>query len=355
MKLTETLIKKLAPVSKPTLISDDLTTGLYLKQYPSGKITFVFRTRKGGNWRVINIGTLPLAEARQKALGLQRDDLPSNMTFGDLLDKWYSIRIEPRYAVTACIEVYVNRGKEWLGNRQVAGLKTRELVEKLQTYATVSPVAANRCLSNWKLCFDYGVEIGVLENNPLARTTARAAGGEEKTRERVLTDDEIKAMWSSGETLLRFLLLTGLRISEGQKGRHDGTLWCCDKTKNGKPHWVHLPPLALDQIEPWTISPTSIQAKLKRWCEREEITPFTPHDLRRTFATRLAGLDVAPHVVEKCLNHSMQGVMATYNRHDYAVERIAAAELWASALAQIIAKDQTSDKIPVDLDLRWHI
>jgi len=361
MKLTETVIKALKPVSTPTLFGDDQTTGLYLKKYPSGKITYVFRTRKGGGkWRVVTIGDVGLSKARQQALQLQQDDIPDNMTFGDLLDKWYAKRIEPRYARTANIEVYVNKGKDWLGSRSVVSLKTRDLVSKLQSYAEVSPVSANRCLSNWKLCLDFGVEIGALEINPLARTTSKVVGGEEKTRDRTLTDTEIRAMWSAegqNASLLRFLLLTGLRISEGQQGRQDGTLWRIGKTKNGDPHWVHLPALALDQIEPWTISATSVQSWLRRLCKREGISPFTPHDLRRTCATRLAGLDVAPHIVEKCLNHRMQGVMGIYNRHDYADERIAAAERWAAELQKILSANAgekaAAIEKPVDLDLRW--
>jgi hypothetical protein len=52
-----------------------------------------------------------------------------------------------------------------------------------------------------------------------------------------------------------------------------------------------------------------VQAWLRRRREREEIEPaFTPHDLRRTFATRLSNLGVMPHIVEKILNHTLQGV-----------------------------------------------
>ncbi len=48
---------------------------------------------------------------------------------------------------------------------------------------------------------------------------------------------------------------------------------------------------------------------------------YTPHDLRRTMATRLSDLGVMPHVIEKMLNHQMEGVMAVYNRAEYLEER----------------------------------
>jgi len=339
MKLTETTVKNLKPVTAHKLIADDAAKGLYLRQSPTGRITWLHRTRKGGSWRVETLGVHPrmtLTQARQMALKMGQDDRAEDKTFTQLLDEWFTRRIESRYRQTKNVEVYVSRGKEWLGDAKLHKLTTFDLVTKLQAYAGVAPVAANRCLANWKLALDYAVECGYIERNPLARTTARAVGGEEQSRDRHLTDDELRAVWNSGHKLLRLLLLTGLRISEGQSGYQDGDCFRMDRTKNGKAHWVHLPQLAVEQIEPFETSPTAVQAWLRRWCDREKVAPFTPHDLRRTFATRLAGMGVAPHVVEKMLNHQMQGVMATYNRHDYAEERIAGAELWAAEIQRLL-------------------
>ena len=340
MKLTETIVRNLPTPAKDTLDGDDATRGLYLRRYASGRRTWLYRTRKGGSWRTENLGEWPginLASARAKAAALATTTLPHAMTFGTLLAEWYDRRIEPTYRVTKNIITYVDRGTAWLGNVKLTQLTTPMLVQKLQAYAKVAPVAANRCLSNWKMALDYGVECGYLDNNPLARTTSRVVGGKEAVRDRTLSDAEIVALWRSGESLLKFLLLTGLRISEAQHGYRDVSVWRCDHTKNGKPHWVHLPPLAIEQIEHWGTSFSAVQSKLRRWCERSNTKPFTPHDLRRTFATRLAGLGVGAQVVEKCLNHSMQGVMAVYNQHDYADERIAAAELLATDVARIVA------------------
>jgi integrase len=339
MRLTETIVRNLPTPTKDTLDGDDATTGLYLRRYASGRRTWLYRTRKGGSWRTENLGEWPginLAQARAKATALSTITLPDAVTFGTLLSEWYDRRIEPNYRVTNTILTYVERGKAWLGNVKLTQLDTPALVQKLQAYADVAPVAANRCLSNWRLALDYAVECGYIQTNPLARTTTRVVGGTEQSRERTLTDAEIVALWRSGETLLRFLLLTGLRISEAQTGYRDGSRWRCDRTKNGKPHWVHLPVLAIEQIEPWTTSATAAQSKLRRWCERTGTEPFTPHDLRRTFATRLAGIGIAPHVVEKCLNHSMQGVMATYNRHEYEPERVEATEQWSARVQEIV-------------------
>jgi hypothetical protein len=50
----------------------------------------------------------------------------------------------------------------------------------------------------------------------------------------------------------------------------------------------------------------------------------------------MSDLGVLPHVVEKILNHTMQGVMAVYNRHDYLKERRQALDLWAERLLAIV-------------------
>ena len=65
---------------------------------------------------------------------------------------------------------------------------------------------------------------------------------------------------------------------------------------------------------------------------------FTPHDLRRTFASRLSDLGVMPHVIEKMLNHKMEGVMAVYNRAEYWSERVEAQKVWDRKLRELRKK-----------------
>ena len=69
------------------------------------------------------------------------------------------------------------------------------------------------------------------------------------------------------------------------------------------------------------------------------IAPWTLHDLRRTFATNLAQLDVAPHVIERLLNHvtgQISGVAAIYNRAKYFDEMAQAMQQWEARLAEIL-------------------
>jgi hypothetical protein len=76
--------------------------------------------------------------------------------------------------------------------------------------------------------FAYGQELGWIDHNPLLDVSRRVTGYEPVHRKRVLSDDEIRLLWtesSANARVLRFLMLTGLRISEAQKGHQDGDRW----------------------------------------------------------------------------------------------------------------------------------
>jgi hypothetical protein len=63
--------------------------------------------------------------------------------------------------------------------------------------------------------------------------------------------------------------------------------------------------------------------------EKAKIDGWILHDLRRTATTGMARLNIAPHVVDRILNHvsgTIRGVAAVYNRHAYLEERKAALE-----------------------------
>lgn len=339
--LSDRKIRDLKPGAVDKWLSDG--DGLNIRVRPNGTKTWVIRRKKRdetGKDRTTTetIGEFPAMDCKAAREAFAKKSFSPNlnkMTFGDLLDEWFKRRIEPRYRVTKNIKTYVDRAKFEFGKTALGRVTTTHLVRWLQKYAEETPVAANRCQSNIKLALNYAVECGYIDRNPLQAVTNRVIGGEEKTRNRHLDDDEIKWVFSDkSRPILRFLLLTGLRISEAQQGYRDGDKFRVDRTKNGDPHWVYLTDLAKDQItDPFDISATAYQA----WLRNTAKQTFTPHDLRRTFATRLADMGIAPHIIEKCLNHRMQGVMGVYNRAEYEQERISAAQAWADEVKRITA------------------
>lgn len=341
--ITETALRKLPRVQKDT--THTVGDGLVLRQSPTGRLTWGYRSFKNGQPVKRTLGTWPamsLVQAKAEAARLNLKAQPATARTADVAADWFSSVIEPNYKVTKNIEVYLTRLHRAFGHRPIQSITKVELVAELSDYAKSAPVAANRCRSNWKLLFDYATERGLIEINPLEGTTNRIAGGTEKSRDRTLVDEEIIGLWHDGHEharMLRFILLTGLRISEAQAAswqNTEGDMLHIPENKSSRPHWVHMTALAREQtgnfdgdlFEPRT--PTALQSRLKRI-----ESGWTPHDLRRTFATRLAGIGCPIHIIEKLLNHSMQGVAAVYNRYEYTDERIEWSNRWSEELKRL--------------------
>jgi len=82
---------------------------------------------------------------------------------------------------------------------------------------------------------------------------------------------------------------------------------------------------------------TSLNAAINRMCETlgDKCRRFTPHDLRSTARSHLAVLGVDVLIAERCLNHSLGGLVAVYDKHDYMAERRKALTLWSNNIRAI--------------------
>jgi integrase len=338
---------------------------LYLRVRATGGRSWVLRRKRGGHVEVITVGAWPalgLAQARLKAGALAGKDV-STLTLGALLDTWYADVVRKTYRRPREVRGYIERLDPALKVTKLRNLERVEVRHALRRYAEErGPIAANRALSILKTALRFAVDAGYLQISPVDRLSSELIGGAEVSRDRVLTDEELRKLWQSGSshtTLLRFLLLTGQRIGEAQRATWShvlGDRWHIPKehSKNHRAHWVARSWQALALLRAQdaarelifgTATDTGVQAWLRRWCERERISPaFRPHDLRRTCATRLNTLGVLPHVTEKILNHTMQGVMAVYNRADYEAERIEAMQQWADELDRVLGTSIPREK-----------
>ncbi len=136
----------------------------------------------------------------------------------------------------------------------------------------------------------------------------------------------------------------------------DARTWSipAERTKSDRAHVVPLSPLAvgviasIPRVHDELVFPSQGQdartfsgfSKAKRRLDAlADVTEWTLHDLRRSAATILAQLGVAPHVVERILNHTtgtLGGVAGIYNRFGYLPEMRAALELWAGHIGGLI-------------------
>jgi integrase len=189
------------------------------------------------------------------------------------------------------------------------------------------------------------------------------------SRDRVLSNDEVVKFWSAASkertefsVLLKLLLLTGCRLNEvagmcrSELSDNNGATWTIPgtRTKNRRVHTVPLPPLARDLLASVSTegdlvfttngsTPVSGWSKIKNRLDAAmKIKGWRFHDLRRSCATGMAELQIAPHIIEAVLNHvsgHKSGVAGIYNRAEYAPEKKAALERWARFVALVVDAD----------------
>lgn len=241
---------------------------------------------------------------------------------------------------------------------RAARLTQRDIVELLQGIAQLAPTQANRVRASVSGMYSWGMKAGLVAANPVAATFVPT---EEKPRERVLSDNELVLVWRctggpvDHDRIVRLLILTGARRAEiaGINWQEltttaDGAvLWALpsERSKNGLPHMLRLPPLAVDQIPSrregrdglfgeaagpfsgWSRCKARLDRRIANTNNNKPMRPWTLHDLRRTFVTRLNDLGVEPHIIEALVNHvggiARAGIAGVYNRSAYVVQKAA--------------------------------
>lgn len=244
---------------------------------------------------------------------------------------------------------------------------------------------ANMLLSLMRQMFRHGLGRGIVETDPTLALSKKQAGGKETPSDRNLSLDEIRELsaklLSSGlhaktQAVIWLLLATGARIGELLKARWDDideetNIWTipAENSKNGRVHLVHLSAFALLQLKalseykdgPFLLSGRDPDAHLsdktvsKAIRDRIRKVPlknrttrsgtlllsggeWSPHDLRRTMASRMGDLGIEPHVIERCLNHIQQGIVGVYQRQEYMESRRTAFEQWGHKLEEVIQR-----------------
>jgi integrase len=371
--LTDIAIRAIRPTEQDVLVADGGC--LFMRVRPSGSRGWVVRIKRNGKRRVYTLGTWPdvsIKDARAEAakkVAVERGT--ARVDVAEAVEQFMDLQIRPKYKRVNNAEVYCRAVTEALGSLSIDSVRAVDVSRMVADYRRGAPVASMRLLSFTKHFLSWAVGFGYVERSPAADIKSGGFGVVEKSRERILTDGEIRDFWSADDLshvpLLRFLLLTGLRIQEAQRANRvdiDAQHWLtipAGHAKNGKAHRAYLAPLARLQIEAEAnpslfrdVSPTAVQSALHRWndrhewaadyleyCAKENIEPqrWTPHDLRRTFASRCGDLGVAPHVIAKLLNHTIPGgaSLPVYLRSEWLDERKRASELLAVHIADVVA------------------
>jgi integrase len=203
------------------------------------------------------------------------------------------------------------------------------------------------------------------------------ANPKERARTRVLSDEEIRAIWpvlaeaGTFGALIKTLLLTAqrrdevARMSRKEIG-HDG-IWTipAERYKTKRPNHVPLSKAVLDVIKaqpkiddcdyvftskagtPYSgfgkskaALDRAVLAAIKKQAKTgktiEALPNWTLHDLRRTAKTLMVRAGVRPDISERVLGHVIAGVEGTYDRHHYADEKRDGLEKLAAIINHIL-------------------
>lgn len=415
-KLTKRLVDSVAATDADLFVWDTEVKGFGLKVTRTAVKTYLLQYRMGGRGnptRRYTIGkhgspwTPDAARAEAKRLlGLvekgedpqaqapKRDDRIDPL-FAEFVERYHRAKGNN---VAYVLDLYTRDVRPKWEKRQVGSITRRDVIELLDgIVARGAAIQANRVRALLSTFFNWCVGRDIIPASPCVRI---ARPTPERQRDRVLTDDELVAVWCAAEAMgypfgrcIQLLVLTAQRRDEvaamrwGELDLAAG-LWELpgERAKNGRAHFVHFAPMAVAILEAmprvelageeatgptrcsdlvftttgktpisgFSAAKRAIDARLiktqretaeKAGLDPDCARPFEPwtfHDIRRSVTTKLAALKVAPHVVDRILNHSqgvISGVAGVYNRFDYLEERQAALMTWERRLRTLLGTE----------------
>jgi integrase len=413
--LTVKGLENLRPGATRREVPDGHTRGLFYVLQTTGAASWAYRYRFAGKPKKLTIGTYPAIDIRaarelasEAAKAIARGDDPAAAKRAAKIAIREAVANE-HDLVENVVETFVERyakpnTRSWreterILKREIVGSWKRRRLSNIgradvhdlldRIVDRGAPIAANRILAALRRMCSWAVERGIIKVSPCDGVKAPSAI---RSRDRVLSDDEIRLVWHAFDKvgwpfgpLGKLLLLTGARLREVGGARWQDVDLVADKTltvpkdraKSGVAHEVPLSDAALRLLETLpridggktsscfvftttghtpvsgfsrakeTIDNAILDALLVAAIERGDdpvkITApehWTLHDLRRTATSGMAGLGITPHVVEAVLNHRsgvIRGVAAIYNRYSYATEKRVALAVWGRHVEAIVS------------------
>jgi integrase len=266
-----------------------------------------------------------------------------------------------------------------LGSRQIDTIKRSEIVRFLDKVEDErGPQMAHAALAFLSKLFNWHASRDDDFLTPIRRGMGRVKM-RETARDRILTDDELRALWRIAEAtpapyghFARFLLLTCTRRNEAAKMARDEVLpdgnWIIPASRM-KAKQEHVVPLShaaraildnMPKLGPYVFTATSrgpitsfvefkrrlnadMLAALRKMAAEQGKDPakvtlerWTIHDLRRTARSLLSRAGVNADIAERCLAHTIGGVRGVYDRYAYHAEKKHAFEALAAQIERIV-------------------
>jgi integrase len=395
-KLTKLSLDAIQPPAKGQVDHwDDEVTGLGLRVSFGGKKSWTLMYRHNGLLRRMTIGPYPtigLSEARRQARQLlleaatgqdparRKQEARRAESFGDLTDLYIEKHAKPMKRTWREDQRMINAEllPRWK-NLKPGDISRRDVIRLLDAIVDRgSPVQANRVRALISKIYNFAIRRGIVEANPAYMVENP---GVEKPRDRVLSEDEIRALWiatqDEGRVIFdafRLGLLTAQR-----RGEIIGMSWdevdlkagwwtiAAERSKNRLAHRVPLGTQAirilrerrnLDDDSRYVFptrfhgkgdAPTTEIQKVVNRVRKDSGIDFVFHDLRRTAATCMTAIGISRLVVSKVLNHVERGITAVYDRHSYDSDKRDAIERWDVRLQQILTPEASESANVVPL------
>ena len=371
------------PGQTEKLFWDTTCRGFGLRALKSGRRSWVFQYRdEHGRTRRIALGDVSAVDledargaARRAAAGVAQGSNPSaerkqKRAAGTVLEviEAYLPYAKGRQRPRTYLETkrHLENHAAPLHHERVETVRRRDIALLLERVAHSSGlIAANRVRASLSALWTWGLRTGLIESDssPVTFTVRNP----EKKRERVLSDDELRAVWaatndgSDYSRIVRLCLLTGCRREEiGGLGwdevQTDRIVFGSDRMKGHAAHEIALLPMILaslparpDEAEEcvfgkrgtgylgYSDGKERLDARLSK--AGVQLPQWGLHDLRRTFSTRLHDAGVEPIVIEALLAHKQQGVAAVYNRASFRDAKRAALTRWHEMLTDIVSPE----------------
>jgi integrase len=356
-------------------IADLDVRGFSARCLPSGAISYDLRYRTTtGERRRLSLGihgavtpdqARAIAEKRLDDLAKDRDPAVERQrqritTVSAVLDNYVERVLGTKRSKSIQVSAFDRLVRPEIGTRSIYDLRRADIARLMDTIEDSSgPVAADRTLAYLRAAFYW--QQGRDDNfiSPIVRGMARTST-RARARKRILTDDQIRAVWQATAqgtfgTLIRFLLLTSARRSEAAEmpwHELEGSTWTLPKARNKKASEDLVRPLSGAAMAILTASPRNgvyaftidgdkpiagFSVPKKRLDAASGVTAWTIHDLRRTARSLMSRAGVPSDHAELCLGHVITGVRGTYDRHAYHAEKAAAFERLADLVAEIVA------------------
>jgi integrase len=249
-----------------------------------------------------------------------------------------------------------------LGNRILSEVRRGDIVEFLDNLEHKKGLkqTVNRTRGTLRVLFERALELELVDTNPVAATRRRDV---ERERDRVLADDEIRALWCCLDTLpapvrgfVQALLLTGarrenVRTMEWSEIDLEERLWVipAGKAKNGVAHEVPLSDQMMAVLQGMERAAGLFvfsrdgkrliagMSLVKSALDRASgLRNWRIHDLRRTLRTNLGKLGIGEEVAERVIGHTRSKLVRTYDLHQYRSQKAQALQRWADFVAALV-------------------